>query len=68
MKLAPLGAFGGMAYSIGKFGLDTLVPLGKLMLTVYTTMFLFIFVVLNGIARYYGFSLWRYLKFIKRKF
>ncbi len=67
MKLAPLGAFGGMAYSIGKFGLDTLVPLGKLMLTVYTTMFLFIFVVLNGIARYYGFSLWKYLKFIKEE-
>jgi aerobic C4-dicarboxylate transport protein len=67
MKLAPLGAFGGMAYSIGKFGLDTLVPLGKLMLTVYATMFLFIFVVLNGIARYYGFSLWRYLKFIKEE-
>ncbi len=67
MKLAPLGAFGGMAYSIGAFGLDTLVPLGKLMLTVYTTMFLFIFVVLNGIARYYGFSLWQYLKFIKEE-
>jgi aerobic C4-dicarboxylate transport protein len=67
MKLAPLGAFGGMAYSIGAFGLDTLVPLGKLMLTVYTTMFLFIFVVLNGIARYYGFSLWKYLKFIKEE-
>jgi aerobic C4-dicarboxylate transport protein len=56
-----------MAYSIGAFGLDTLVPLGKLMLTVYTTMFLFIFVVLNGIARYYGFSLWKYLKFIKEE-
>ena len=67
MKLAPLGAFGGMAYSIGAFGLDTLLPLGKLMLTVYTTMFLFIFVVLNGIARYYGFSLWKYLKFIKEE-
>jgi aerobic C4-dicarboxylate transport protein len=67
MKLAPLGAFGGMAYSVGKFGLDTLIPLGKLMLSVYATMFLFIFVVLNGICRFYGFSLWKYLKFIKEE-
>jgi aerobic C4-dicarboxylate transport protein len=67
MKLAPLGAFGGMAYSVGKFGLVTLIPLGKLMLSVYATMFLFIFVVLNGISRYYGFSLWKYLKFIKEE-
>jgi aerobic C4-dicarboxylate transport protein len=67
MKLAPLGAFGGMAYSVGKFGLDTLIPLGKLMLSVYATMFLFIFVVLNAISRFYGFSLWQYLKFIKEE-
>jgi len=67
MKLAPLGAFGGMAYSIGKFGLATLIPLGKLMLSVYITMFLFIFVVLNLICRLYHFSLWRYLKFIKEE-
>jgi aerobic C4-dicarboxylate transport protein len=67
MKLAPLGAFGGMAYSIGKFGLATLIPLGKLMLSVYATMFLFIFVVLNLISRFYGFSLWQYLKFIKEE-
>jgi aerobic C4-dicarboxylate transport protein len=56
-----------MAYSIGKFGLATLVPLAKLMGTVYLTMFLFVFVVLNGIARYYGFSLWKFLKFIKEE-
>lgn len=67
MKLAPIGAFGGMAYSIGKFGLATLIPLGKLMLCVYATMFLFIFVVLNLISRLYGFSLWQYLKFIKEE-
>lgn len=67
MKLAPLGAFGGMAYSIGKFGLSTLIPLGKLMLTVYATMFLFIFVVLNVIAYFYKFSLWQYLKYIKEE-
>jgi len=67
MKLAPLGAFGGMAYSIGKFGLATLIPLGKLMLSVYATMFLFIFVVLNFICWLYKFSLWRYLKYIKEE-
>lgn len=67
MKLAPIGAFGGMAYSIGKFGLATLIPLGKLMLSVYATMFLFIFVVLNLISRFYNFSLWQYLKYIKEE-
>jgi aerobic C4-dicarboxylate transport protein len=67
MKLAPLGAFGGMAFSIGKYGLDTLIPLAKLMLTVYITMFLFVFVVLNIIARLYGFSLWKYLVYIKEE-
>ncbi|MGV8878019.1 MAG: C4-dicarboxylate transporter DctA [Sphingobacteriaceae bacterium] len=67
MKLAPLGAFGGMAYTIGKYGVHTLIPLGKLMLCVYFTMFLFIFVVLNLICRYYKFSLWQYLKFIRQE-
>jgi len=67
MKLAPLGAFGGMAYTIGKYGVDTLLPLGKLMLVVYTTMFLFVFVVLNLVARIYGFSLWKYLVFIRQE-
>ncbi|UOQ55467.1 dicarboxylate/amino acid:cation symporter [Hymenobacter cellulosivorans] len=67
MKLAPLGAFGGMAFTIGKYGISTLLPLGKLMLVVYLTMFLFIFGVLNLIMRYYGLSLWRYLGFIKEE-
>lgn len=65
MKLAPLGAFGGIAYTIGKYGVLTLIPLAKLMLCVYLTMFLFIFLVLNLICRYYKFSLWQYLKFIR---
>lgn len=52
MYLAPLGAFGGMAYTVGKFGLHTLIPLGKLMVTVYVTMAIFIFFVLGGIMRY----------------
>ncbi|MGA0556389.1 dicarboxylate/amino acid:cation symporter [Larkinella sp. VNQ87] len=67
MILAPLGAFGGMAFTIGKYGLSTLLPLAKLMGTVYTTMFLFIFVVLNLILRYYRVSLWSVLKYIKEE-
>lgn len=67
MYLAPLGAFGGMAYTVGKFGLQTLVPLGKLMACVYLTMFLFIFFVLGSIMRYYGFRMWEFLKSIKEE-
>jgi aerobic C4-dicarboxylate transport protein len=67
MRLAPLGAFGGMAYSVGTYGLHTLLPMAKLMGSVYLTCFLFIFVVLNGICRYYKFSLWSYLKFIRQE-
>jgi len=67
MKLAPLGAFGGMVYTIGSFGVASLKPMVKLMGCVYLTMFLFIFVVLNIVAKYYHFSLWRYLKFIKNE-
>jgi aerobic C4-dicarboxylate transport protein len=64
MIVAPIGAFGAMAYTVGNFGLRTLIPLAKLMLSVYTTMFLFVFVVLNVIARIYGFSLVRFLRYI----
>ena len=67
MKVAPIGAFGAMAYTIGAFGVRTLLPLGRLMLDVYLTMFLFIFIVLNLILRWYGFSLWQYLKFIREE-
>lgn len=67
MYLAPLGAFGGMAYTIGKYGIDTLLPLAKLMVTVYLTMGLFIFVVLYFIMRSYRVSLWKFLKYIKEE-
>jgi aerobic C4-dicarboxylate transport protein len=67
MKVAPIGAFGAMAYTIGAFGVKALLPLGRLMLDVYITMALFIFVVLNLILRAYGFSLWQYLKFIREE-
>lgn len=67
MRLAPLGAFGGMVYTIGSFGLKSILPLVQLMGCVYLTMFLFVFVVLNAIASYYKFSLWQYLKFIRNE-
>jgi aerobic C4-dicarboxylate transport protein len=67
MLFAPIGAFGGMAYTIGKYGIDTLLPLGKLMITVYITMGLFIFIVLNLIMKYYKISLWRFLGYIREE-
>ncbi len=67
MLFAPIGAFGGMAFTIGKYGLKTLLPLMKLMVTVYTTMAIFIFVVLWGILRYYKINLWSFLKYIREE-
>ncbi|UYZ64774.1 cation:dicarboxylate symporter family transporter [Hymenobacter weizhouensis] len=61
MKLAPLGAFGDLAFTIGTYGLAALLPLAKLMGTVYITMAVFVFGVLSGIAYLYRFSLWRLL-------
>jgi aerobic C4-dicarboxylate transport protein len=65
MVVAPIGAFGAMAFTVGNFGIRTLVPLARLMLDVYITMFLFVLVVLNVICRIYGFSLWQFLRYIK---
>ena len=65
MVLAPIGAFGAMAYTVGTFGLKTLVPLARLMLDVYLTMAVVVFVVLGLICRAYGFRLWKFLRFIK---
>ena len=67
MKLSPIGAFGGMAYTIGKFGFGTLAVLGKLLLTFYITGFLFIFIVLNLICYYYKISLWKLLGYVKEE-
>ncbi|MBD1364035.1 C4-dicarboxylate transporter DctA [Mucilaginibacter sp. ZT4R22] len=67
MRVAPLGAFGGMAYTISTYGIKTLQPLALLMASVYITMALFIFVVLNFICYLYKFSLWQYLKHIKEE-
>ena len=67
MLLAPIGAFGGMAYTISKYGIDTLLPLAKLMGTVYTTMAVFIFLVLYLILRMYKVSLLKFLKYIREE-
>jgi len=67
MVLAPFGAFGGMAFTIGTYGLETLYPLGKLLIAVYMTMALFIFIVLNLVCYFYKFSLWQLLKYIRQE-
>ena len=67
MKLAPIGAFGAMAFTIGKYGLGSLLSLGKLMATFYITCLIFIFVVLGLIARVHGFSIWKFIKYIKEE-
>ena len=67
MKLAPIGAFGAMAFTIGKYGVGTLFSLGKLMGAFYLTCLLFIFVVLGLIARLHGFSIWKFIKYIKEE-
>jgi aerobic C4-dicarboxylate transport protein len=65
MRLAPLAAFGAMAFTVGKYGLGSIVSLGKLMGTMYLTCFLFVVLVLGAISRVSGFSLWKFLKYIK---
>lgn len=67
MYLAPIGAFGGMAFTIGKMGLHTLIPLAKLMGTMYLTMFVFVFVVFGAILKYYKISIWRFIKYIQEE-
>ena len=67
MRLAPLGAFGAMAFTIGKYGLGSLLSLGKLMGTFYLTCLVFIFVVLGAIARFHSFSIWKFIKYIKEE-
>jgi aerobic C4-dicarboxylate transport protein len=67
MKVAPIGAFGAMAFTIGKYGVDSLLSLGKLMGTFYLTCLIFIFLVLGLIARVHGFSIWKFIKYIKEE-
>ncbi len=67
MRLAPIGAFGAMAFTIGRYGLGTLVSLAQLMAGVYITCLVFVFVILGFVARMAGFSLWRFLGYIKEE-
>src|ERR1022692_4071364 len=67
MKFAPIGAFGAMAYTVGKFGLASLGPLAKLMATFWLTSLLFVVIVLGAIARAAGFSIFRFLVYIKEE-
>jgi aerobic C4-dicarboxylate transport protein len=67
MRFAPIGAFGAMAFTIGKYGLSSLGPLVKLMATLYITAALFVFVILGGIARLAGFGILRFLWFLREE-
>lgn len=67
MKLAPIGAFGAMAFTIGKYGVGTLVQLGQLILCFYLTCILFVVLVLGSIARATGFSIFRFIGYIKEE-
>ena len=65
MRFAPIGAFGAMAFTVGKYGVGTLASLGWLLASVYLTSLLFILVVLGAVAKLSGFSLWKFLRYIR---
>ncbi len=67
MKVAPIGAFGAMAFTIGKYGVGSLKQLANLMATFYVTCLIFIFIVLGTIAKLHGFSIWKFIKYIKEE-
>nr|WP_315192904.1 dicarboxylate/amino acid:cation symporter [uncultured Aquabacterium sp.] len=67
MKLAPIGAFGAMAFTIGKYGVDSLFSLGKLMAVFYITCLIFVFGVLGFIAKVHGFSIVKFIRYIKEE-
>ena len=67
MKLAPIGAFGAMAFTIGAYGVSSLVQLGQLMICFYITCLLFVLVVLGGIARAHGFSILKLIRYIREE-
>ena len=67
MRVAPVGAFGAMAFTIGKYGVGSLFSLGKLMAVFYLTCFIFVFGVLGTIAKVHGFSIWKFVKYIREE-
>jgi aerobic C4-dicarboxylate transport protein len=67
MRLAPIGAFGAMAFTVGRYGLSSLGPLAKLIVTLWITSALFVLIVLGGVAAVAGFSIIRFLKYIREE-
>jgi aerobic C4-dicarboxylate transport protein len=67
MKVAPIGAFGAMAYTVGTFGIHTLLSLGKLMACFYVTSLLFVLIILGGVMRFAGLRLFKFLRYIKEE-
>ena len=67
MRFAPIGAFGALAFTIGKYGLSSLGPLAKLIATLYLTSIFFVVVILGGIARFSGFGIFRFLWFLREE-
>jgi aerobic C4-dicarboxylate transport protein len=67
MRFAPIGAFGAMAFTIGKYGLASLGPLAKLIVTLYLTSIFFVVVILGAIARFSGFGILRFLWFLREE-
>ena len=67
MRLAPIGAFGAMAFTIGKYGVGSLVQLGQLIICFYMTCILFVVVILGSIARYNGFNIFKFIRYIKEE-
>jgi aerobic C4-dicarboxylate transport protein len=67
MRFAPIGAFGAMAFTIGKYGLSSLGPLAKLIATLYLTSIFFVVIILGGIARFSGFGILRFLWFLREE-
>src|ERR1700738_3449826 len=67
MRLAPIGAFGAMAFTVGKYGLSSLGPLAKLMVTLYLTSIFFVVIILGAIARFSGFGILRFLWFLREE-
>ncbi len=67
MRLAPIGSFGAMSFTIGRYGVGSLVALGKLMIGVYATCVVFVFVVLGLVLRFTGFSIWKLVAYIREE-
>ncbi|MEO6195235.1 MAG: cation:dicarboxylase symporter family transporter, partial [Thermoanaerobaculia bacterium] len=67
MRVAPIGAFGAMAFTVGKYGIASLLSLGKLMATFYATSLLFVLIVLGLVLRWAGLNIFRFLRFLREE-